>query len=345
MPGHVLVLPTAIHPDAVALLEAAPGVTVETLDPARAGEAALREALARADAALLRVVPFGARELAMAPRLRVVARHGVGYDLVDVAALTARGVPLTITPDANAASVAEHALMLLLAVARRVTAYDARVRALRWGTDPALPTFDLAGRAALVVGYGRIGARVARLLDALGMRVAVHDPGVPAGTVRGAGHVPAPDLHAALGEADAVTLHLPASAGTRGMVDARFLGAMRRGAVLINTARGALVDEGALAGALRSGQVAVAGLDVLAEEPAVASSPLLGLPNVVLTPHSAATTAEGMRRMGMDAARCVLDVLEGRGPDPECVVNPEALGAVPAVAPAPAARAPALSAP
>jgi len=317
---HVLCL-RPIHADAIALLRSG-GATVEVLDPVTPEALAAR--IGEADAITARLARIDAGLIARGRRLRIVARHGVGYDAVDVEALTARGIPLTITPEANAGSVAEHALMLMLACARRVTGYDARLRALAWGLVPDLPTVDLAGRTVLVVGFGRIGTRVARLCAAFGMRVMVSDPAVPWNTIKGLGHIPVEDVRAALGEADIVTLHCPGSRENRDMVDAAFLAAMKRGAMLINTARGSLVDEHALAASLRGGHLSAAGLDVFAEEPAVASNPLLGLANVVLTPHSAAGTAEGMRRMAMSCAESILACFAGTL-DPHVVVNPEVL--------------------
>jgi D-3-phosphoglycerate dehydrogenase / 2-oxoglutarate reductase len=260
----------------------------------------------------------------MAPELRIVARHGVGYDAVDVPALTARGIPLTVTPDANAVSVAEHAMMLLLSVARRVKDYDAATRALDWGPRASLPTFDLAERTLLVVGFGRIGARTARLAAAFGMRVLAYDPYVPGNTIKGAGFTPAKTLAAGLAEADAVTLHCPSNEETRRLVDKQFVVSMKRGAVLVNTARGTLVDEEALAAGLRSGQVAAAGLDVFWDEPLKEGMPLRDLPNVVMTPHSAAATEEGVRRMSLSCADSVIAAFEGRL-DPDVVINKEVL--------------------
>jgi D-3-phosphoglycerate dehydrogenase len=222
--------------------------------------------------------------------------------------------------------VAEHALMLMLAVARQVLPVDAGVRRGEWRVQGQSRTFELGGRRVLVLGFGRIGTRVARLCAAFGMRVMVHDPFMPAGTIRGAGYEVVKDRNAGLAAADIVTLHLPASDATRGMVDAAFLAAMKPGAVLVNTARGTLVDEAALEAALRSGHLGGAGLDVLRVEPMVEPVPLLALENLVVTPHVAASTAEGLQRMAWDAAGNVLDFLAG-DPDLDAVVNPEVLGA------------------
>jgi D-3-phosphoglycerate dehydrogenase len=318
---HVLCL-RPIHEDAIALMRAAPGVTVEVLEPVTPETLTAR--IAEADAITVRITRIDAGVIAQAPKLRIVARHGVGYDAVDVDALTARGIPLTVTPDANAVSVAEHALMLMLAAARQTVAFHARTKAAQWGFPPEIPTFDLAGRTVLVVGFGRIGGRVARLCAAFGMTVLVRDPNVPRNTIKGAGFTPADDLDAALAAADIVTLHCPSNAETRGMVNEAFLKAARPGVVLINTARGTLVDEPALAAALASGHVAAAGLDVFAVEPVRPDNVLLKAPNIVAMPHSAAATAESMRRMAMSCAESILACFEGRL-DPQVVVNPEVL--------------------
>lgn len=318
---HVLCL-RPIHADAIALLRSRPDVTVEVLDPVT--PEALDARIGAAHAITVRLQTIDAPLIAKARNLRIVARHGVGYDAVDVAALTARGIPLTVTPDANAVSVAEHALMLMLTTARQTLGYHARTKAAQWGFPAELPTFDLAGRTVLVIGFGRIGGRVARLCAAFGMTVLVRDPHVPRNTIKGAGFTPADDLDAAVATADIVTLHCPSTPETRGMVDAAFLKAAKPGVVLINTGRGTLVDEPALAAALASGRVAGAGLDVFAVEPVQPDNVLLKAPNVVLMPHSAAATAESMRRMAMSCAESILACFDGRL-DPHVVVNPEVL--------------------
>ena len=320
MPHVVCLRP--VHPDALALMRGAPGVTVEVLDPVN--EQTIAAAMPKAEAVIVRATRIDRAFLAHAPNLRIVARHGVGYDAVDVPALTERGIPLTVTPDANAVSVAEHAMMLMLSIARGTAARDAKGRALEWNAPPLPATFDLNGKAVLVVGFGRIGGRVARLCQAFGMEVLVRDPFVPQNTIKGAGFAPVRSLHDGLARADVVTMHLPSNEQTRGMVNAEFLASMKRGAVLVNTARGTLVDEAALAAALTGGHLSAAGLDVFREEPAAAGNPLLGLPNVVLTPHSAAATEQGMRRMALSCAESILALFEGRL-DPDVVINQEVL--------------------
>ncbi|NOG70161.1 hydroxyacid dehydrogenase [Roseicella sp. DB1501] len=318
---HVVCL-RSVHEEALAMLRNAPGVTLEVLDPVN--EQTIAAAVPKADAVIVRATPINRDFLKHAPNLRIVARHGVGYDAVDVPALTERGIPLTVTPDANAVSVAEHAMMLMLNIARGTAQYDAKVRALTWITPPVPTTFDLAGRTVLVMGFGRIGGRVARLCAAFGMNVLVRDPYVAQNTIKGAGFTPVKDLQAGLTAADIVTIHLPSNAETRGLVNGEFIAAMKPGAVLINTARGTLVEEKPLAAALANGHLAAAGLDVFWDEPARAENPLLKLPNVVLTPHSAAATEQSFRRMGLSCAESILACFENRL-DEDVVINKEVL--------------------
>ena len=317
-----IVVADPIHPDGIERLASAPGVTLD--HPATANGAPLADRLKEADGLIVRGTPVDETLLAKAERLRVVCRHGVGYDLVDVPALTKRGIALMITPEANAASVAEHALMLMLNLARNIGPVSAAVRRGEWRVRGQSSTFERGGRTVLVFGFGRIGTRVSRLCAAFGMRVLVHDPYLPAGTIRGSGYEVVVDRDAGLAQADIVTVHVPANDSTRGMVDAAFLARMKQGAVFINTARGTLVDEAALEAALRSGQLGAAGLDVLRVEPIVQGLSMLELDNLVVTPHVAASTAEGLRRMAWDAAGNVIDFLAGRV-DRDAVVNGEVL--------------------
>ena len=318
--AHVVAL-RPVHPAALELLRSK-GHTVEVLDPVN--ERTIAASIPNAEAIIVRGTRIDRAFLAHAPKLRICARHGVGYDAVDVPALTERGIPLTVTPDANAASVAEHAMMLMLNIARGTFTYDAKVRGMTWSNPPVPDTFDLGGKTVLVMGFGRIGGRVARLCAAFGMRVLVRDPYIPQNTIKGAGFIPVKDLAAALAEADVVTIHLPSNEQTRGMVNGEFLASMKKGATFINTARGTLVDERALANALSSGHLKAAGLDVFWEEPANPDNPLLKAPNTVFTPHSAAATEQGLYRMAMSCAESIIQVFENQL-DPDVVINQEVL--------------------
>jgi len=308
-----------IHPDGMAVLAAAPGVEVEAIaDPGARLPAA---ALASADALLIRYGVLAAADLATMPRLRVVSRHGVGVDNLPLEALTARGIPVTIVGPVNAVSVAEQVMAFLLALAKRTLAHDAAVRGGDWGMRDATAAVELAGRRLMLLGLGRIGREVARRARAFDMEVLAYDPALEAEAILALGCTPLADWRAALGSVDALSLHLPLTAATRNLIGAAELAAMKPTAWLVNAARGGIVDEAALAAALagpmRQGG---AGLDCFRDEPPLADDPLLGLPNVVLSPHSAALTAEAARRMGVVAAENVLAGLAGRL-DPALVVN------------------------
>jgi D-3-phosphoglycerate dehydrogenase len=285
-------------------------------------EPKLETMIADADAVFLWLEPITEDLLARAPKLKMVSRYGVGYDTIDVAACTKRGVAVGVANGSNDLSVAEHAMMLMLAAARRTVEYDARVRSGGWRGPQAPVMGELAGRTVLVVGYGRIGTRVAKLCTAFGMQVMVHDPNFPTPRIAADGHTPAPDLRAALPLADVVTLHCPLWPSTRNMINSETIGLMKDGAWLINTARGPIVDQPALVAALHSGKIGRAGLDVMVQEPPSMDDPILKAPNVVLAPHNAAQPLECLAKMAARAAQNILDVFDGRA-DPGFYVNPE----------------------
>ena len=299
---HKLVLCRALHADAMAMLTARDDIQLTVLSQAFRGppmQAELAAVIGDADGIMVGLETIDAALLDTAPKLRVVSRFGVGVDSIDIAACTRRRVLVGVVNGANDASVAEHAMMLLLAVARRAIEMDASVRAGTWMMQEGRRMRELAGRTVLVVGYGRIGTRVARLCAAFGMRVTVHDPAFTTPRIAADGHEPAPDLMAAARLADVISLHCPLNAATRRMVDAGFLGQMKPGSWLINTARGGLVDEAALIAALAEGRIEAAGLDVLVQEPPHPDNPLFRLPNVVLAPHNAAAPLETWAKMSL----------------------------------------------
>jgi D-3-phosphoglycerate dehydrogenase len=283
-----------------------------------------RRLLRDADGVALTSTPLTAADIEAAPRLRAVGRIGVGYDAVDVAALTRRGIPLMTCGTDNSPTVAEYALYMMLALAKRGATMNALPRQGRWGERyRELPT-ELLGKTLLVVGFGRIGTRVAKRCLAMDMTVEVYDPYVPAEAVRSAGCVPVADLDSALARADFVTLHCPKTPETAGMFDAARLARMKPTARLINTARGGLVDEAALYAALAAGTLAGAGIDVFAPEPPLTDHPLFTLPNVIVAPHMAGNSRESLDRKALTVVRNLLSVLDGE-PRREYAVNPEAL--------------------
>ncbi|MFZ2058992.1 MAG: phosphoglycerate dehydrogenase [Acidimicrobiales bacterium] len=266
----------------------------------------LERAVADADGLLAGLDEVSAQVLAGAPRLRVVARYGVGVDRVDLDAAARSGVTVTATPGANSNAVAELTLGLLFALARPLVTGRDRARAGEW---PALRGVELAGRVLGLIGVGRIGSLVAGKAAALGMRVLAHDPNVVANDA-----ATITDLGTLAAESDFLSLHVPLTSETRGMIDKRFLGSLKPGAVLVNTARGELVDESALLWALEEGPLRAAALDVLADEPPRAGHPLLGREDVLVTPHIGPHTAEATTAMGRMAVDELLAVLSGRSP-------------------------------
>ena len=284
----------------------------------------LLAAIAAVDAVIVRSATQVDREVLLAaPRLKVVARAGIGLDNVDVAAATQAGVMVVNAPQSNVVSAAEHAIALLLAVARRIPAADASLRAGEWRRS-AFTGVELAGKTAGVVGLGRIGVLVAQRLSAFGMRLVAYDPYVPAGRAAQMGVRLLP-LDELMAEADVITLHLPKTKETVGLIGERELSLARPGAILVNAARGGLVDEHALAQALKDGRIGGAGVDVFQTEPCT-DSPLFSLDGVVVTPHLGASTAEAQDKAGTAVARSVRLALTGEFvPD---AVNVQAGGVV-----------------
>ena len=242
-----------------------------------------------------------------APSLRVISKHGSGTDTIDKDAAKARGIEVRAAVGANAAAVAEQALALLLACAKSVVQLDARMHAGHWD-KPTHKSVELHGRTIGLVGLGAIGQRFARMCDAMGMQVIGFDPfakDLP-------GYIRTVDLPTIWREADAVSLHCPLTPENRNLVNAQTLAACKRGVMLVNTARGGLVDEAALLEAVRSGQVAAAGLDSFAMEPMTAPHPFHGEPRIILSPHIGGVTGDAYVNMGVGAAKNVLAVLEQR---------------------------------
>jgi D-3-phosphoglycerate dehydrogenase / 2-oxoglutarate reductase len=268
---------------------------------------------------------FGEPELDAAKDMKVVTRIGVGYDAVDVAALSRRGIPLMVVGTANSPSVAEQALFMMLMLAKRALEMHALVRDGQWASRLGKLPFDLFGKTLLIVGFGRIGTRTARRCLAMEMNVLVYDPYKPAHEIGVAGCEAVSDLDAALPRADFVSIHCPKTSETVGMFNAARLRRMKPSAYLVNTARGGIVDEAALYDALSSGRLAGAGLDVFQTEPPPVPSPLFELPNVIIAPHVAGVTREAVDRMSAQTARNILSALDGE-PIRENVINQEVLG-------------------
>ena len=276
------------------------------------------------DAAILSITPFTARIIDKADKMQIVARHGVGYDAVDVPALTKKGIPLAVVGTANSVTVAEHALFFILALAKRAILFDREVRKGNWDIRYDHIGFDIADKKVLVLGLGRIGRRLVPMLNAMGMDVFVYDPYVLQDTIVTSGATPVEDWRAALPDMDFVSVNCPKNEETNGMIGTAELASMKKTAFVVNTARGNIVDESALYHALKNGSIAGAGIDPFVVEPAGPNEPLFELDNIIVSPHSAGVTKESLFRMGAAAAQNILDQFDGRL-NPENVINKEVL--------------------
>lgn len=299
----------------------AAGFEVAVLPPAEANlptEGELLDALGGVEATVAGSEPYTGRVLAANPQLRVIARVGVGYDAVDVAAATARGVAVCTAPGTNHGSVAEHTFALVLGFTRLIPRRHAALAAGGW---PRLMSLPLRGRTLGLAGLGRIGKAVAARAAAFEMRVIAYDPVPDAAFCAGHG-VGLVSFDELLRESDFLSLHLPLIPATRHLMSAAAFAGMKPSAVLVNTSRGGLVCEADLIEALRAGRIAGAALDVFEEEPTPADNPLRAMPNVVLTPHAAGVDTQSLLDMARSAAEAIAALRRGEWPA-EKVVNPE----------------------
>jgi len=272
-----------------------------------------------ADGVLTQFAPVNAAVIGAMRRARVIVRYGIGVDNVDLDAARARGIPVCNIPGYCVDEVADHTLAMILALTRQIVTQCTHVRAGKWGGAAPLETMHALKELTVgIVGFGRIGRAVADRLRAFKCKLVAFDPVVPPADIDRAGCAPA-GLDELLQTADLVTLHCPSTASTRGMIDRATLGKMKRGALLINVARGDLVDPAALVDVLREGRLGGAALDVCVPEPINADSPLLGMSNVILTPHSASASVPAAATLRTTAAQTVARAL--RGEPLENVVN------------------------
>ena len=318
-----ILMPGGVAPAGMALLKNRPDVEAIVLDKFTTEE--FHAALKDAHGVTLRLTPFGEAECAAAPNLKVAARNGVGYDTVDVPALTRHRIPLMIAGIANSVSVAEHAIFMMMSLAKRGADYDRMVREHRWADRFVDLPVDLFQKTLLVIGFGRIGTRIAKRCLAMDMEVLVYDPYVPPAVVRGSGCEPIANLREGLARADFVTVHCPKNSETIDLVGSAELAAMKPTAYIVNTARGGIINEDALYDALKAGTIKAAGLDVLDKEPPPELHKLCSLPNTIFAPHMAGVTVEASARMAAATVQNVLDVFDGK-PNPDNVVNREVLG-------------------
>lgn len=302
-----------IHPRGVRVLEEA-GLEV------RQASASSMDVVARevkdAVAAITRNAGFDRAAMAAAPHLLVLGNHGTGYDPVDVGYAREIGLPVVHTPFANVQSVAEHAISQMMAIAKRVRECDRAVRQDNFDYRYARDFRELSGKTLLIFGFGKIGRRTAEIARlAFGMRVLVYSPSVENAAIVSAGCAPVGDLGRALAEADIVSLHQRLTPQTRGMFDRDRIASMKKGAVLVNTARGALVQVDALVSAVENGHLRGAAMDVFETEPLPAGHPYTRCDGILLSPHTGGATEEALERTAVETARQVLDVLAGRRPE------------------------------
>jgi D-3-phosphoglycerate dehydrogenase len=320
---RVLVTSSEMMPSGTDMLRAI-GASIETL-AGKVTEARLIEALAKpTQAIVMRGNPPITRAVleAAAPHLRVIAKPGAGVDSVDLKAATEHGIPIMTAGHGNAPAVAEITIGFMLALGRDIVRLDRRTRDGDWRRDD-YNSSELSGCTLGLVGFGRIGRRVAELARAFGMRVLVFTR-TPAKVMPDLAEA-AVSLDVLLRDSDYVSLHCPLDATTRGIISREALAAMRPGAFLINTGRGALVDDAALAQALASGHIAGAALDTLSEEPPPSDNPLLSAPNLILTPHIAGLSTGAVQRTGATTAENIIAVLAGGKIERANVANPEVL--------------------
>lgn len=308
---RILLLET-IHEEAQALLEAAVGpVSASALDEATVtSEARGCQAIITRGRGRIPALVMEAR-----PELRCVARCGVGLDNIDVEAATRLGIAVVHAPDSCTQSVAEHAIALMFGLSRQLGRLDRAVKQGEWSARDSFRGLELAGKTLGIIGLGRIGRRTAELAQAIGMQVVTWSPHSRDD------RFPAFALEELLRVSDVVSLHLALTPETRGLIDRNALRQLQPGALLVNTARGALIDESALVEALAGGHLGGAALDVLEQEPPAPDHPLLQLENVIITPHTAAITDTAYRRMCVETCEQVLHILNGEEPDPGHVNN------------------------
>jgi D-3-phosphoglycerate dehydrogenase / 2-oxoglutarate reductase len=319
---HRVIVIQPIHDEGMRILHARDDL--EVIVPANPDPATWANFLPGTEALCVRLTKIPRSLIEAAPDLKIISRHGVGCDNIDVEAATENGVVVATVGLANAPSVVEHTLSLMLALAKRLFDVDRDVRGGDYMRKLKLEAQDIGGRTVLIVGLGRIGSRLAKTLNALGMKCLGVDPAYTPAQIEAMGCEPVEDFRSALPRADFVTLHTPLQDDTRNMMGARELSMMKPSAYLINCARGGIVDEKALLQALESRQIMGAGFDVQVDEPPEPDDPLLKCDRLILTPHSATATSETYIRSAKTVAQNVLDMFDGRLPESH-VFNPQVL--------------------
>ena len=312
----VVLVAGKLHPLGRDILTSTPGFDVTFIE--EISEASYAPFVHGADAVLIRTQPMSAATIAKAKKLKIVSRHGVGYDALDLAALNEHGIALAICGDVNSISVAEHAAMMILAASKQAMRADNSARRGPWEWRNRLEAQDLCGRNLLLLGYGRIGRHVASMMRGFGVQIRAYDPfllekGWPDGDVTSVAA-----LSDGLAWADIISISTPHTG--KPLLGAEEFAAMRDGVIIVNTARGGLIDEQALIAALHSGKAGAAGIDVFEQEPLSAGHPLTQFDQVILSPHIAGLTAGAAERMAIGSAQNIVNFFNGTI-DPALIVN------------------------
>lgn len=320
MADNILITGPSLAPVAADVLTAA-GYTPVYVPPYSGGDG-LVEVVRDADPVgiLVRMGQVDDSVFAAAPRLRVISKHGAGVDNIDVNAAAARGIPVLNAAGANAVSVAEHAIALLFAVAKKIIPMDRSIREGRWEKS-GFQGRELAGSVVGLVAFGAIARQTARFAKGLGMTVRAYDPFSPVELFASEGVERVEELDDLFASCDIISLHCPLTPETKHLVNARRLSLMKPDAIIINTARGGLIDEDALAAALADGQIFGAGLDTFAKEPTPAQHPFWDQTRLVLSPHIGGVTQAANIRVGVEAAQGIVDMLAGRPVAQTRIVN------------------------
>lgn len=302
-----IVISHPLYKDGMALLEG----KAELIIPNNGNSDEIMAQLQDADAFILRIGKIDRKAIEACENLKVITRPGVGYDNVDVDAATERGIPVVLCPSANARAVAEHTISMMFALSKNTVESVVETKKGNFNIRNKYAAVDILNKTMVVLGFGNIGKTVAQMSAALGMKVGVYDPFVKREDAEALGYSYFEDMLDAIAAGDYVSLHMPSMPSTRKMFSERQFAAMKPTAYLLNAARGDIVDEDAMVRCLQAGEIAGAGLDVLVEEPMPAGHPLMGLDNLVLTPHMAAQTQETVSKLATMAAEGTLAVLRG----------------------------------
>lgn len=300
------VLTQPLCPEGMALLDGVDTYIANDGDPSH-----YLDEMAACDGIIVRIASCSGDVIAASPQLKVIGRTGVGYDSVDVAAATARGIPVVITPGANNRSVAEHAVAMMFSLAKNLYEGQKELCAGNWAIRDAKKAFELEGKTVGVIGLGAIGRETAKICQGCGMKLAGYDPFLSREKIEALGADYYADYRELLKVSDIVTIHVPLTEQTRDMIAAPELGMMKKTALLINCSRGGIVSEADLVAALKNGTIAGAGTDVYCQEPPKPEDPLLSCPNLLVSPHSAAQTREAVIKMAQLCVQGCLAVCRG----------------------------------